>query len=95
MSSEAREAWESLTQEARDSLDRSARRSILDGLVGYPWWDHRLCAELLMWTTLEADVLEAHSAWLSKLKNRAERAGHDWTRDEFLRQCRLRPVGDE
>lgn len=86
--------WNSLSEESRDELDAIAHSSILDGIVRYPYWDRALCAELLAWMKLEGDIAEAHGNWLGRLKRRAESRGREWTRDEFLRQCRLTEHGD-
>ncbi|AZZ82568.1 hypothetical protein C5O27_17155 [Gordonia alkanivorans] len=85
--------WFNLTQEERDKLDASARRSLLE-LSGYPYWSLELCAELAAWVELEAEVLNAYTDWLEACEARAHRAGRRWDRAELLRQERLREVGD-
>lgn len=85
--------WFELPQEQRDELDQSARNSIL-GFPRYPFWDYSLCEELLAWKDLEIEILEAHNAWLTRLKARAERHGRAWTHEELLHQSRLTEAGD-
>ncbi|WP_454175259.1 hypothetical protein [Gordonia sputi] len=85
--------WFRLSQDERDLLDQSARTSAL-GLTRYPYWDGAICAELLAWKDIEIEILEAHHAWLTRLKARAERHGRAWTHEEMLRQCRLTEAGD-
>lgn len=82
--------WFELTQEERDSIDATARRSIL-GLDAYPYWDQPLCAEMLSWSHLDNEVTAAYGAWLERLKRRAEAHGREWTRAEFLRQSHGKP----
>lgn len=87
------EFWFQLSDEERDKLNRSARRSPLE-LPRYPYWDHALCAELLYWADLEVDLLTDYNDWLKRLMHRAERQGREWNRQEFLRQCRLHEAGE-
>lgn len=46
--------------------------------------------ELMAWQSLEADLLEAHTEWLSRVKARCEKSGREWTRENFLRIVQLR-----
>lgn len=80
---------EEVPEETRARLDESARNSILDGLVGYPYWDKALCAELLAWKQLESDILEAHGDWLARTKAKFERHGWPWTTAELARRSQL------
>lgn len=86
--------WKALPRETRDNLDGIARKSVLGGLVGFPYWNLPLCAELRAWQDLEAEVLEAHGLWLAKLKHHAESRGREWNRVEFLRICHLELVDE-
>ncbi|WP_030171786.1 MULTISPECIES: hypothetical protein [Actinomycetes] len=88
------EWWNSLDVAQREQLDEFARKSVVDGLAGYPYWNRALCAELLAWSHLGSEVLEAHSEWLAKLKHRAESRGRVWTRAEFLRTCHISEAGE-
>lgn len=81
--------WFDLDQGSRDELDRIARRSILDGLPGYPFWDHQLCADVVAWQQLENEVTAAHCAWLEGVHHRAIARGRPWDHHELLRQSRL------
>lgn len=92
--SEADKWWQSLPAETRDNLDDTARKSVIDGLVGYPYWDRSICAELLAWVTLDGDVSGAHADWLAKLKHHVESRGREWNRGEFLRICHLEDVSE-
>lgn len=84
-----REWWDSLDADRREELDAFARRSILDGLAGYPYWDQALCVELLAWSHLENEVLEAHAKWLAAARAKFERNGWPWTTGELARRWRL------
>lgn len=81
--------WWSLPDEERERLNRLARESILE-LDCYPYSSAAAAAELVEWSRLEADILEAHGAWLEKVRTSIERRGLEYNRSSFLRYCELR-----
>lgn len=66
--------WAHLTADDVEALNEVARNSPLP-IFSYPYADPAMEAELVAWSNLEVEVLESHSAWLSKLKFRCESAG--------------------
>lgn len=80
--------WWDLPQEQRDKMDAMARQSILE-LDCYPYSSAEVAAELLAWTTLEAEVAELHVEWLTNTKRKFERRGVDWTTENLRRYSRL------
>jgi hypothetical protein len=82
-----------LPPEDRDALAEAASRYLplipgADPLK--PIADKETFWQLIQWQRLDAEVLEAHNAWLTKAKATVERSGREWNRDTFLRYCQLR-----
>lgn len=80
--------WWKLPEEEREHLNRLARESVLQ-LDCYPYSNAEVAAELVAWIRLEVDVVEAHAAWLEKVKRSIERTGRAYNRETFLRFCQL------
>lgn len=45
---------------------------------------------VLVWQRLEIEVMDAHGAWLERVKAAIERSGREYNRATFLRYCALR-----
>lgn len=85
----APEWWWGLPEDERERLNRFALSSIL-ALDCYPYSSAEVAAELLAWSHLETEVMEAHGAWLEKVKAAIEGTGQEYNRATFLRYCQLR-----
>ena len=50
--------------------------------------------EALQWQNLEIAILDAHAAWLARMKAMFKRRGWPWTHAELLARAHLREVGE-
>jgi hypothetical protein len=85
--------WADLPTELRDSITDLGRRyhGFIAGIEqNGTISDHQTAVEFLELQRIEIDVIDAHNAWLARLKAKVEARGREWTRAEFLRLVRLR-----
>jgi hypothetical protein len=85
--SAANDWFEGLPPEQRESFDRMAQHSILQ-LPRCPR-DLPIIQELIAWSQLENEVLEAHADWLARTKARFESRGVPWTVENLNHYSRL------
>lgn len=91
--------WARLDQAQRDGVTRIIRK-YADLLAPCyrttstpePSWE--TFTEAMHWQSLEVDILEQHSAWLSRTKALFERRGWPWTTGELLARAHVREVGE-
>ena len=55
-----------------------------------PFPDAAAVRTVVQWQRLETEIVDAHSAWLQKVKDAIEQSGREYNRENFLRYCRLR-----